>query len=153
MASFVSCVRSNRSIASSRPQKPSCIRSEWATPRLEELSTVFGRTAVSDLAWARLRDWQLLLAHCWPEIAEQEIRIRGPQVEASLLRGWLRSRLGRAIRAVEKAEVLSVRLGGEELDAPSGEPRSPSDLLSAELDRLVRDRVYEEAVAAALTDR
>jgi hypothetical protein len=42
-----------------------------------------------------------------------------------------------------------VRLGGEELRSPRARTPSPSDLLSAELDRFGRDRVYEEAVSAA----
>jgi hypothetical protein len=41
-----------------------------------------------------------------------------------------------------------VRLGGEELRAPLDPPLTPSDLLSAELDRFGRDRVYEDAVRA-----
>jgi hypothetical protein len=45
--------------------------------------------------------------------------------------------------------VLAVRLGGEELPSPRAAPRSPSDLLSAELDHFARDLVYEAAVTAA----
>ncbi len=90
-----------------------------------------------------------MLAGCWPGIAEQEIRVRGPRAEAALLRGWLRARLDRAIRPIEPAGELGVRLGGEELAPPREPPRSPSDLLSAELDRFGRDRIYEEAVLAA----
>ena len=54
----------------------------------------------------------------WPAIREQEIHVRGPRAEATLLRAWLAARLGRAIRAVEAAEELGVRLGGEELPPP-----------------------------------
>jgi hypothetical protein len=103
------------------------------------------------MVWARLRDWRLELAGRWPEIREQEIRISGPRAEAALLRGWLASRLQRAIRHVEEADELTVRLGGEDVAPPRAESRSPSDLLSAELDRLARDQVYEEAVRAATT--
>ena len=123
--------------------------SEWGELRYAELARVFGRTAVSDIAWARTYVWRVELAGYWPAIREQEIWIRGPRAEASLLRGWLSARLGRAIRQVEPAGELGVRLGGEELRPPAGEPRSPSDLLSAELDRFARDRIYEEAVLAA----
>ena len=35
---------------------------------------MFGRTAVSDIAWARTDDWRRELAGYWPEIREQEIR-------------------------------------------------------------------------------
>jgi hypothetical protein len=124
--------------------------SEWEELRYGELARVFERTAVSDIAWARTYDWRVIVAGCWPGIREQEIRVRGPRAEATLLRGWLKGRLGRAIRPVEPAGELGVRLGGEELPAPHELPRSPSDLLSAELDRFGRDRVYEEAVQAAV---
>jgi len=89
------------------------------------------------------------LAGYWPAVREQEIRIRGPRAESSLLRGWLAAQLRRAIRPVEPAGELAVRLGGEELSAPDEETRSPSDLLSAELDNFARDRIYEAAVLAA----
>ena len=123
--------------------------SEWDELRYHELAQAFERTAVSDIAWARTLDWRLELARYWPGVDDQEIRISGPRAEASLLRGWLVSRLGRAVRAVEPAGDLGVRLGNEELATPRAEPRSPSDLLSAELDRFSRDRVYEAAVLAA----
>jgi glucose-6-phosphate dehydrogenase assembly protein OpcA len=123
--------------------------SEWDELRYAELASSFPSTALSDIAWARTYEWRLELARYWPAIREQEIRIRGPRAEASLLRAWLNTRLDRAIRPIEPAGELAVRLGGEEL-APSRAPApSPSDLLSAELDRFGRDRIYEEAVAAA----
>ncbi len=122
--------------------------SEWDELRYRELAGVFGKSAVSDIEWARTYDWRATLASCWPGIREQEIRIRGPRAQATLLRGWLRARLERAIRPTEPASELGVRLGGEELRAPDEPQRSPSDLLSAELDRFGRDRVYEEAVLA-----
>ena len=123
--------------------------SEWQAGRYGELAKSFGRTAVSDIAWARIHDWRVQLAACWPGIGEQEIRVRGPRAEASLLRGWLAAQLGRAVRPVEPAGDLSVHLGGEELPAPRTEPLSASDLLSSELDRFTRDRIYEAAVVAA----
>ena len=125
--------------------------SEWDELRYDDLGRVFDRTAISDIAWARLRDWRLELAARWPEIREQEIRVSGPCVEATLLRGWLATRLGHAIRPIEEAAELAVRLGGEEVAPPRADPASPSDLLSAELDRFTRDRVYEEAVASSET--
>ena len=122
--------------------------SEWEELRYRELAASFETAGVSDIAWARTYDWRVELAGCWPEIAEQEIHIRGPRAEASLLRGWLASRLGRPVRHVEAAGELGVRLGGEELGPPREPEQTPSDLLSAELDRFGRDRVYEAAVNA-----
>ena len=123
--------------------------SEWHELLYGELARVFDRTAVSDIAWARTYDWRVELAKYWPAIREQEIRVRGPRAEATLLRAWLNARLDRAIRPIEPAPELGVRLGGEDLRPPRVPPPSASDLLSAELDRFSRDRIYEEAVAAA----
>jgi glucose-6-phosphate dehydrogenase assembly protein OpcA len=123
--------------------------SEWDEPGYGLLAGVFERTAVSDLAWARLYEWRVELARYWPAIAEQEIRVRGPRAEASLLRAWLNARLARAIRPVEPAEELGVRLGGEDLPQPSVPTLDQSRLLSAELDRFDRDPIFEEAVRAA----
>jgi hypothetical protein len=123
---------------------------EWDELRYEELSAVFGRVAASDIAWARTEAWRSQLARYWPGIREQEIRIRGPRAEGELLRGWLNARLDRAIRPVEPARELAVRLGGEDLQLQRFRMPSPSDLLSAELDRFTRDAVYEEAVLAAV---
>jgi hypothetical protein len=105
---------------------------------------------VSDIAWQRTYGWRVELARCWPGIREQEIRIRGPRAEATLIRGWLHARLGRAVRPFEVADELGVRLGGEDLQTPRETPLSPSDRLSAELERYGRDRIYEEALLAAL---
>jgi hypothetical protein len=124
--------------------------SEWDSLRYPELAGVFDRIAVSDIEWARIHVWRVKLAGAWPWIREQEIRIRGPRAEATLLRGWLASRLRRPIRPIEPAGELGVRLGGEELRPPHEPARSPSELLSAELDRFARDRVYEDAVLAAV---
>ena len=123
--------------------------SEWGESRYDELQAVFGRTAVSDIAWARTLPWRTELAGYWPGIREQEIHIRGPRAEGTLLRAWLNARLDRAIRPVEEGKQLSVRLGGEKLPPPVDGDLGPSDLLSAELDRFGRDPVYEEAVRAA----
>ena len=123
--------------------------SEWDELRYRELAGFFERTAMSDIAWSRTYAWRVTLAACWPGIREQEIRIRGPRAEATLLAGWLQARLRRAIRPIEPAGELAVQLGGEQLEAPRERPLSPSDLLSAELDNFTRDRIYEEAVSAA----
>jgi glucose-6-phosphate dehydrogenase-like protein OpcA len=124
--------------------------SEWDELRYAELASLFERAAVSDIEWARTYDWRVKLASTWPGIREQEIRVRGPRAAAALLRGWLASRLRRTIRPIEPAGEIGVRLGGEELRAPHDPARTSSELLSAELDRFGRDRVYEAAVLAAV---
>jgi glucose-6-phosphate dehydrogenase assembly protein OpcA len=123
---------------------------EWREPveGYKRLVEIFDRVAVSDIAWSLTYDWRLELSKLWPTIAEQEVRLRGPQAQASLLRGWLVSRLHRPIRPVEPADELGVQLGGERLAAPRTNQLSPADLLSNELDRFSRDRVYEHAVRA-----
>jgi glucose-6-phosphate dehydrogenase assembly protein OpcA len=125
--------------------------SEWDDLRYDDLLATFDRTAISDITWARLREWRLELAGRWPEIREQEIRISGPPAAATLLHGWLATRLHRTIRPWEHADVVSVRLGGEQLAPPRPDLVSASDLLSAELDRFSRDRIYEEAVRSSVT--
>jgi glucose-6-phosphate dehydrogenase assembly protein OpcA len=124
---------------------------EWREPveGYKRLVEIFDRVAVSDIAWSLTYDWRLELAKLWPTIAEQEVRIRGPQAQAALLRGWLASRLQRPIRPVEPADDLGVQLGGERLASPRTEQLSPADLLSNELDRFSRDRIYEAAVRTA----
>jgi glucose-6-phosphate dehydrogenase assembly protein OpcA len=127
---------------------------EWEDlPRpYARLAEVFERVVVSDIAWARTSRWRPELASLWPGIADvSRIRVEGTAAQAHLLAGWLRSRLGRPI---ELEHVPSDRLAGVELDGepapfPPGDPPKPADLLSDELDRLTRDRIYEEAVAAA----
>jgi hypothetical protein len=122
---------------------------EWGDLRYDDLAGELGRTAVSDIAWARTRPWRAELARTWPGIREQEIRIRGPRAEATLLRGWLNARLDRAINPIEAAAKLAVRLGGEELAPPRMPAPTASDLLSGELDRFGRDPIYEQALLAA----
>jgi glucose-6-phosphate dehydrogenase assembly protein OpcA len=124
--------------------------SEWGELRYADLGQVFDEVAVSDIAWARTGLWRVVLAERWPAIAKQEIEIRGPRAEAALLRGWLVSRLGREVPPAEAAGELAIRLDGEEVASPREEQLTPSDLLSAELDRLARDRVYEAAALAAV---
>jgi len=120
--------------------------SEWEELRYGELADVFAKTAVSDIAWARLYPWRVELARHWPAIRDQEIGVRGPRADATLLRAWLGARLQRELAAIEVSDALGVRLGGEEIFPSEEPPRSPSDLLSAELDRAGRDPIYEEAV-------
>jgi hypothetical protein len=118
------------------------------------LATLFDRANTSDIAWARTSRWRTLLASLWPEIADVgTIRVRGTYAQALLLAGWLRSRLGRDDIDLEHepAERLEgIDLDGKPAPFPPGDPPLPSDVLSDELDRLGRDRVYEAAVLAAL---
>ena len=115
-----------------------------------QLARRFDATAVSDIAWARTERWRRMLAGAWPFEA-QTIRVRGTRAQALLLAGWLRSRLAHDVEVEhEVADVLTaVAIDGVPIDAPPGEPPPPSDLLSDELDRFTRDRVYEDAVRAA----
>ena len=55
-----------------------------------------------------------------------------------------------SITELAKCPNVAVKLGGEDVRPPQAERQSPSDLLSAELDRFTRDRVYEEAALAAV---
>jgi glucose-6-phosphate dehydrogenase assembly protein OpcA len=117
--------------------------------RLEEL---FERAAVSDIAFRRLLPWRIRLAEAWPGIRRLErLRVTGPRADALLLAGWLRSRLRRRVRLTRRdAEtVRAVEVDGVAVEPLLGDPPGPGDLLSAELDVLGRDPVYEAAVRAA----
>ena len=122
----------------------------FAYRRLAEL---FSRCAASDIAWARTSRWRAHLATLWPEIGDvSSLRVRGTAAQAWLLGGWLRSRLGRDEISVEHvgAERLEgVELDGEAVPFPPGDPPTPSDVLSDELERFTPDPVYEAAVIAA----
>jgi hypothetical protein len=118
------------------------------------LVPIFERAATSDIAWARTYRWRTLLASLWPGIAEVgSIRVHGTPAQAWLLVGWLRSRLGRpdiALEIDEREHLVGIDLDGTPASFPPGDPPTPSDVLSDELDRFTRDRIYEEAVRAAL---
>jgi glucose-6-phosphate dehydrogenase assembly protein OpcA len=117
----------------------------------ERLAEIFDRVAVSDIAWARTSRWRPHLATLWPEIAEvSRMKVTGTEAQAHLLAGWLRSRLGREIVLEhEPADRLTgVELDGEPVAFPPGDPPKPADVLSDELERFTRDRVYEDAVQA-----
>jgi glucose-6-phosphate dehydrogenase assembly protein OpcA len=115
-----------------------------------QLAELFGRVAVSDIAFSRTLSWRRRLAELWPAIGTIErLRVEGPRADAELVAGWLRSRLKREISLTrrEAATVTAIWIDGEPVGSP-GAPLSPSELLSAELDRFGRDRVYEAAVRA-----
>lgn len=127
---------------------------EWpdlpgAYARLAEL---FDRVAVSDIAWDRTERWRGLLASLWPGVGSvKSIRVRGTRAQAHLLRGWLVSRLGHEVELeIDECERLEgIDLDGEPAPFPPGKPPGASDVLSAQLDRFSRDRIYEAAVRAA----
>jgi Glucose-6-phosphate dehydrogenase subunit len=124
------------------PDAPGCY------PRLAEY---FDRVAVSDIVWTRTLRWRRAIARLWPEVADVgELHVVGPEQEASLLVGWLRSRLERQVelRREPADRIERLELDGREIRARE-ERWSSSDLLSHELDRFSRDPVYEEAVLAA----
>jgi hypothetical protein len=127
---------------------------EW--PDLPEsyrgLAQIFDRVAVSDIAWARTSRWRPMLASLWPEIADvQRIRVTGTAAQAQLLAGWLRSRLKHDVRLEHDPSdrLVGVEIDGEPAPFPPGDPPSGADLLSEELDKFGRDRIYEDAVRAS----
>lgn len=118
------------------------------------LAQLYGRTAVSDIAWARTSRWRTILASLWPDIATVgTIRVRGTAAQAHLLAGWLRSRLDRpdlALEHVDAERLEGIDLDGKPVPFPPGDAPQPSDVLSDELDHFTRDPVYEAAVLATV---
>lgn len=116
------------------------------------LAEIFDRVVVSDIAWARTSRWRPQLASLWPRIESvKTIEVAGTEAQAHLLAGWLRSRLGHdvALEHEPSDRLAGVKVDGEPAPFPPGDAPDPADLLSDELDRVTRDRVYEEAVRAA----
>ena len=108
--------------------------------------------AVSDIVWTRSAPWREALAAAWPGIAQaDELDVEGPEADALLLAGWLRSRLHRPVALDQRDadEIAAVVVDGQPVDAPTAPPPRPGELLSRELDRFGRDLVYEAAVRAA----
>ncbi len=108
--------------------------------------------AVSDIVWTRSVPWLEAVAAAWPGIAQaRELEVEGPEADALLLAGWLRSRLHRpvALEQRDAEEIAAVSVDGEPIAAPTAPPPRPGELLSRELDRFGRDPVYEAAVRAA----
>ena len=117
------------------------------------LTGIFDRVVVSDIAWARTSRWRPQLASLWPEIGNlKNVRVTGTAAQAQLLAGWLRTRLECPVTLEhEPSDHLdSVEIDGATAPFPPGDPPDPSDLLSEELDRFERDRVYEDAVRGTL---
>jgi hypothetical protein len=119
-----------------------------------ELVELFQRVVVSDIAWERTERWRSLIASLWPDVAGvQSIRVHGTPAQGYLLAGWLRSRLGHPVELEldERERLEGIDLDGRPAQFPPGAPPNSSDVLSAQLDRFSRDRIYEEAVRAAVT--
>ena len=117
-----------------------------------QLAGIFDRVVVSDIAWARTSRWRRQLASLWPGIGNvEQIRVTGTAAQGELLARWLRSRLDRPVELEhEPADHLeAVEIDGNPAPFPPGDPPPPSDLLSEELDKFERDRIYEEAVRSA----
>jgi hypothetical protein len=98
------------------------------------LAEIFDRVVVSDIAWARTSRWRPMLASLWPEVAD--VRRLGRDVE---------------LEHEDAKTLVGVEIDGEAAPFPPGDPPLPADQLSDELERLSRDRVYEDAVRAAVT--
>jgi glucose-6-phosphate dehydrogenase assembly protein OpcA len=138
--------------------------------------------SLTDLAWTRLAPWREALASLGDSPGglkaygrAHSVEAHGPQNEAQLLAGWLRSRLGRQIgldHARRRRELARVcidcgdrellvertgkgdvgrAVGPDGLEHPVVLPRrSWAWLVGAELDRLGSDRAFEEALAAGV---
>ena len=124
---------------------------EWRDPgeAFARLPELFERVAVSDIAWTRTEPWREAVAALWPDIADADLlRVAGPEADALLLAGWLRSRLGRELELEHEpaGEVELVEVDERPARPRRLERRSPSDLLSDQLDVFWRDPIYEEAV-------
>jgi len=125
---------------------------EWPDVPQAYTELPFDRTACSDIAWRRTEPWRGVLSRLWPGIGEaRRLRVQGPIAEASLLAGWLRSRLDREVELAhdDGDELAEIEVDGEKCAAPREHPTS-SDLLSAELDQFGRNPVYEAAARRAV---
>ncbi|MCZ7589715.1 MAG: glucose-6-phosphate dehydrogenase assembly protein OpcA [Gaiella sp.] len=114
-----------------------------------ELAGLFEGIVVSDIAWRRTLPWRVALADRWPQIRKVDrLAVEGPRADALLLTGWLRSRLRRDVALTHRsaATISRVRVDGDTVAPPRQRSLSDSGLLSAELDTLTRDPVYEAAV-------
>jgi glucose-6-phosphate dehydrogenase assembly protein OpcA len=125
---------------------------EWPDTPEAYSELPFERTACSDIAWRRTEPWRGVLAGLWPGVGDvRSLYVRGPVAEASLLAGWLRSRLDRDVELLqdEAGELTAIAVDGEPC-APPHERVTGSELLSAALDQFGRDPVYEAAARRAV---
>jgi glucose-6-phosphate dehydrogenase assembly protein OpcA len=125
---------------------------EWPDTPEAYAELPFEKTACSDIAWRRTETWRGVLAGLWPGIRELDgVRVRGPLAEASLLAGWLRSRLDREVELEhDEADELTEVSIDRAVCTPPYERVTSSELLSAELDQFGRDPVYEAAARRAV---
>ncbi len=126
---------------------------EWpdAEAGYAALTDQFKRAAVSDLAWRRLEPWRRSIASRWPAIARtRTLAVSGPAIEARLLAAWLGARLEQDISLEHRdaAQLSAIAIDGETLGPPRFAKRSASELLSADLEQVRRDPVFEEAACA-----
>lgn len=124
---------------------------EWPDVRagLGRVPDLFERIVVSDIAWARTEPWRAAVAGLWPEVAEaRTVRVAGPEAEALLLSAWLGARLRRdvALEHDPAGEIELVEVDGREAVPERLVTKTPSDLLSDQLEVFDRDGIYEEAV-------
>ena len=127
--------------------------SEWPDPDTgyAPLVECFEHAAVTDLAWRRLEPWRRAIANRWPHVCDlARIEVTGPSIEARLLAAWVRVRLEREVELThhEAAQLAAVSLDGDDLPPPRFAKRSPSELLSSDLEQVSRDFVFEEAACA-----
>ena len=136
---------------------------------------------VTDLAWARLTPWREAVASLTDSADGQAmlsrsmgVEVCGPDNEAALVAGWVRSRLGRQLGFHHEPhaggvtriridcgrhDLLVERTGKGDVglarggDNPGHTVMLPcpdwAALLASQLDRLGRDRVFDAALAAA----
>ena len=117
------------------------------------LVELFDHVVASDIAWERTERWRSLLASLWPDVDKvRTIRVHGTVAQGHLVAGWLRSRLHHdvALELDEHRTLEGIDLDGQPAPFPPGAPPNASDVLSSQLDRFGRDRVYEDAVRGAL---
>jgi hypothetical protein len=124
---------------------------EWPEPELgyEQLPALFEEVAASDIAWSRLDTWREAIARLWPAVERaKRLRVRSPRAEALLLSRWLAARLDRRVELVHElaAEIESAEVDGLEALPARRDARSPSELLSDQLEVFGRDAVYEQTV-------
>lgn len=118
----------------------------------DALPGLFSRVAVSDIAWARVEPWRRALAGLWPEIKDVDtLRVQGPRADATLLARWLSARLDRHVSLdhEEADETVLVEASARQAIPERADPKSPSDLLFAQLEIDGHDPIYEEAVGRA----
>ena len=153
---------------------------ECGLVRLAELDAL--PAALTDLAWTRLTPWREALARMFDAPTQRaalgrlsRVDVQGPENQAALVAGWLRSRLRCSIHlhhrdaaCMERAvlhcgdETFSVQRMGEDHGAMAApgvpektvllEEHEAGVLLAAELDVFGRDEVFEQALAAARED-